>query len=287
VQIYAGGVINVLFEPLIKVLLSHFGGVSEVGVLDISLRIKELVYRFIAKILYPLFPLLSTMTDRDQIRLLLHKTAQKSLFLMTPLAVMGFVVARPMMDLFLPEHAEQLAMATAATLGGYLIGSVPVFLVYQYLIIKGEPAKTIYIQAVNAVVGLTVLLLTVQWLGFYASVAGITVAILGSGLVLLFFQRKYSGRWILDSWRQLIQITSIAALVGLSGTAVRLVTSGGIASIIGPLGVMTLITVICFREAGVISREELVEFLGEDSRIARAASVVFDKRYRVSPPLTE
>jgi O-antigen/teichoic acid export membrane protein len=287
VQIYAGGVINVLFEPLIKVLLSHVGGVSEVAVLDISLRIKELVYRFIAKILYPLFPLLSTMTDPDRIRLLLHKTAQKSLFFMVPLAAMGFVVARPLMDLFLPEHAEQLATATAATLGGYLIGSVPVFLIYQYLIIKGEPAKTILIQAVNAVVGSTVLLLTVRWLGFYASVAGITVAILASGLVLLFFQRKYSGRWILDSWRQFIQLASLGALVGLSGIAVRLVMPAGIPSIIGPSGVMALFTVICFRWAGVITREDLVELLGGENKIARAACVVFDKRYRLGTPLTE
>jgi O-antigen/teichoic acid export membrane protein len=280
VQIYAGGVINVLFEPLIRVLLSHFGGVSEVAVLDISLRIKELIYRFLAKILYPLFPLLSTMTDPDRIRLLLHKTAQKSLFLMAPLAAMVCVVARPVMDLFLPEHAQQLATATAATLSGYLIGSVPVFLVYQYLIIKGDPAKTIYIQAVNAVVGSTVLLLTVRWLGFYASVAGITVAILVSGIILLFFQRKYSGHWILDSWWQLLQLVSITVLVGLSGAAVRFVMPDGIASIIGPLGVMTMFTVLCFRGANVISRDELVEFLGKENKITHVACVMFDKRYR-------
>ncbi|MCZ7614315.1 MAG: polysaccharide biosynthesis C-terminal domain-containing protein [Ignavibacteriaceae bacterium] len=100
----------------------------------------------------------------------------------------------------------------------YLL-AVIVVPVYQYLMAKGYPGKTIIIQILNVIVNTCLFFLTLPWIGYNAAVISSVGSILSSFTLTLYYQKKYLNSLILDNFKQLWKsflILSINILIGLA-----------------------------------------------------------------------
>lgn len=268
-QIYTGGLIYVLYEPLTKILVSHLIGVADVGIYDIGLRVKNQIYGFASKVLYPLFPLISKLSDQDKIRSIVHDVEQKTFYLVLPVVGIILLTVRPLVSLFFRSNVDAISITIAFIVPGYLIGSSTVTPMYQYLLVKGHAAKTIFIQFINAFINGVTILLLFSRLGYYSVVAGNTIAIVASCGFLLYYQYKYLGSLVFDSAKQAagVVVTFLIAIV-LGFSVDGLIGRDTCKIFTGP-AIVLLVTIICYRLLGLVKTHDVVRYLGTNNFVSR------------------
>lgn len=148
IKIYSAGLVGFFYEPLTKILVANFVGISEVGFFEIALKIKNLLWGLIAKFLYPLFPLLSQLSDKAKIRFVVHNIEQKIFFIITPVIAIIIFCSKPFITLWIGQHNEVISFSVIFITSFFLIGSTALP-IYQFLIAKNHASKTIVIQSSN------------------------------------------------------------------------------------------------------------------------------------------
>jgi O-antigen/teichoic acid export membrane protein len=209
-KIYSSGVIGFFYEPFSKILIAHFIGVTEVGFFDIALRIKNQLFGVISKIFYPLYPLLSSLDDKNKIRLLVHDIEQKTFFIVIPMITIIIFTINPFVQLWIGHDVQIISISIMLILSSFMFGSITVYPNYLFLVAKGHAAKTIILQFINVIFNFVVFYLTLSWLGYYSAVVGNIVAILVSFLFSLLYQKKYLDSLIFDDWNQIGKIIFLA-----------------------------------------------------------------------------
>jgi O-antigen/teichoic acid export membrane protein len=276
-QIYLSGLVLLLYEPFTKILVSHFIGIAEVGIFDIGLKVKNQVYGFMAKLLYPLFPFLSKLTDPQKTRDIVHDTEQKLFFIVMPLIGIILVVSKPLMALFFHSNVDVLAITVACIVSGYLIGSITVTPMFQYLTVKGHVTLTIFIQLINVVVNVLAFLAMYQWLGYYAVVAANVIAILSSFFFLLYSQKKYLNSLIFDSFWQVIVVVMSFIMAIILGFSFILLFGGHPFDIIVCPIVILGVTLFLYRVFALFTHADISRYFGEENIFAKTAVRVLCK----------
>jgi O-antigen/teichoic acid export membrane protein len=279
-QIYAAGLINVLYEPLTKILVSHLIGIAEVGIYDIGLRVKNQIYGFVSKVLYPIFPLISKLTGKEKIRKIVHDVEQKTFFVALPLTAVILLDVKPLVALFFHSRIVEISITIAFIVSGYLIGSSTVVPIYDFLLVKGHASKTILIQFVNAFANGLAILLLFPSLGYYSVVAGNTTAIVASFSLLIYFQYKYFKSLVFDSIKQALAVvlSFVAALA--FGYATNLIVGFGPWNLItGPTAAI-LVTAYLYRLLGLVKMEDVVRYFGQSNWLSKLIVRVFCGEWR-------
>jgi O-antigen/teichoic acid export membrane protein len=262
IQIYLGGLLIFLYEPFSKILVAQFIGVAEVGIFDIGLKVRDQIYRFISKLLYPLFPLISKLTDREKIRNIVHDVEQKIFFVMLPLIAIILLTAKSLVALFFHSNVDAISITIACVLSGYLIGSITVFPIYQYLIIKGHAPKTILIQCINVFTNAIVFLILYNWLGYYAAVIATSVAILTSCGVLIYYQKKYLNSLIFDSIQQIIVIFVTFLVALIFGFFFNSILGSSIWKLVFNPVIIISTTIVFYRRFALINIADISRYFG-------------------------
>jgi O-antigen/teichoic acid export membrane protein len=207
-KIYLSNMIGFFYEPLTKILISNFVGLNAVSYFDVALRIKSAVWSIFVKIYYPIFPLISSLTDFGRIRQIIHKTEQIACFYMTPIIVVFLFSTRPLIAIWIGKDVDIIALGVCIITISFIIGSI-VLPNYQFLISKNYASKTIFLQLANVITNLIIFFLTYKYIGYYSAILSFSIALLSSLILNLYYQKKYLNSLIFDSLKQINKLLAL------------------------------------------------------------------------------
>lgn len=262
-KLYLTGVINFFYEPFSKILLSHFVGVGAVGILDISLRVKNQVWNLILRFLYPIFPFLAQLTDIDKIKAFINDVEQKIAFLLIPILCTVIFCTKPFIELWLKRDVEFISTSIIFITSAYL-GTLLVVPIYQYLQAKGHPGKTVVTQISNVLVNGIVFLSFYKLLGYYAIILSNSVAILVSVVICLYFQHKLLNSLIFNNISQLIKYLTIMVSMLIAGIFVNNLITGTLIKLLFFPVFFTLLSVLLFRLFKIFNKNDVNKYIGDN-----------------------
>jgi O-antigen/teichoic acid export membrane protein len=276
-QLYAAGLIGFLYEPLSKLLISHFFGIREVGIFDMGLRAKNLINGLVLKVLSPLYPMLSQVMDARRIRMLIHDMEQKLFLLLLPALGIIVVTSYPLMAVFFSADVAEIAVTVEWIVGASLF-ALMVIPMYVFLMAKGYASKTIIIQTLNVLVNIAVFLICVQWLGYFAIVIANAVAIVSGFLLVIYYQRRYLDSVIFDSLNQLLAVLGTFAITTAIAVVLAHVWDAGSLVLVWAPVVIVSLTIVLYRLFGLITPADVARYLGAGTVPARVSVRLLCKR---------
>ncbi len=274
-QIYAGGVLGFFHEPITKILVSRLVGVPQAGIFDIALRVRNQLVGLVTKLLSPLYPAISQIKDTEKLKFLVHDVEQKTFLLGVPIVGIIVLAARPLVSLVFHSNLNAISLSIVCVVCAYILCSTTVLPIYLYLMARGFPARTIVVQAVNVLVNALVLFALIPTLGYYSAVASNVVAIASSFVLLLFFQRELLGSIIFDNLQQFCKMTLTFLLAIGCGYVARTYVGGQIWILVSVPAVVLAVTFLLYRYFGLISKNDLRRYLGQNNAASRFAYRLF------------
>lgn len=263
-QIYTGAVIGFFYEPLSKILISNFVGISAVGYYDIALKIKGQLWGIISKIFYPLFPFISGQKETIIIRKYIHDIEQKAFLLIVPVIALTIILMNMFITLWIGENNEIISITTIYLVSFNLLGSATVIPIYQFLMAKNLVQKTIYLQLTNVIFNIVFFILFVEHLKYNAVIVGNITGIMISFLHSLYYQKKYLNSLIFDSYQQLLLIFGAFIFILISGFIAKSISlKSEILSIFLVVLTVFISTIIFYKIFNLIRRDDIIRYLGE------------------------
>lgn len=276
-KIYSSGLISFFYEPLSKVLISHFIGVSAVGFFDIALRLKGQFMGFISKIFYPLFPFIAEQKDSTLIRKYIHDIEHKTFLIIIPVVAMTILLTNAFIELWIGKNVEVISVTAIYIISFHLVGSCTVIPLYQFLMAKDLAHKTILIQLTNVIFNTLFFLLTIKFIDYYALIVGNVAAVTSSFVLCLYYQNKYLNSVIFDSFLQLLKMILAFIIILLFGYLVRIVLFGhDLEMLLVTPVILSIVTVFCYKILGLVKRADIYRYFGKSNRISLMLVKIFN-----------
>ncbi|MBK7260250.1 MAG: oligosaccharide flippase family protein [Ignavibacteriae bacterium] len=190
IQVNAGSVIAMLFEPLTKIVASHLLGIREVGLFDLGLKARSFIWGAFARALYPVFPLLAAEHDGAKRREIVADLEEKLLLVILPVSLIVAGTAWAVAQLWIGADVAEIGTTMGVLTISYLYGSTLMTPYYHFLVVNGEAGRVALLHTLNVLANLLGIILTFQILGFYALVLGSGAAMLVSSAVAFRHQSK-------------------------------------------------------------------------------------------------
>jgi O-antigen/teichoic acid export membrane protein len=266
-QVYLGGLLSFCYEPLTKILLARYIGMSEVGYFDIALRIRSQIWGVLNRLFYPLYPMIARIQDPVVLRFIVHDVEQKTLYFVLPLVAICVFTMSPLIELWLHSNVDLISFSAIAILTSFLIGSTVVTPNYHYLLLKGHAAKTIILQLCNVLINTILFLLTYHRLGYYAVVVSTSGAILVSFFVSLHYQSQLLNSRLIESKTQAFNLALLlGCCIGAAYMTDRMVSIKWMKLIATP-GVVLCVSIGVFRMLRFFTIQDLDRYLDRNSTL--------------------
>jgi len=276
IKIYASGLIGFFYEPLSKILVSNFIGVTQVGFFDIALRLRSQLWGFIAKIFYPLFPFISEQKDKSIVRKYVHDLEQKTFLVVAPVVGIVILLMHPFIQIWIGKDVEIISITAIFIISFHLIGSSTVIPNYQFLMAKDLAQKTIILQLSNVVFNSALFLLTVHFIGYYALIVGNVAAIVSSFSLSLYYQKKFLNSLIFDSFSQVLRLFASLALMLVIGSLVKELLDGHNTLIMLVLPtVLFPMTIFLYKVLGLVRVEDVYRYFGTNNKISKVLANIY------------
>lgn len=191
-KIYTGGLLRFLYEPLMKILISKYFGVTEVGFYDIATRCRDQAIGLFNKILYPLFPIIAQQKDINRIKNLIKSLENKLLLFIFPNIVIIIFITIPAIELWIGKNVIPIAYSVIGILSINLISNVTIEPTYHFLTAKGYAEKTIYLQLSRTIGNILLFYLFYTWTGFNS----VIIANIGSSIIYYIFAKHFQSKYL-------------------------------------------------------------------------------------------
>ncbi len=272
-KLYITQIINFFYEPLTKILISSFLGVTQVGYFDIILKVRTQIWNILIKLLYPLFPFISKLKDEKIIRNLIHDIEQKLIYvILLVISIIVFIIPG-FVRIWLKNDISEIYIGMILIVSANLLAIIVVPL-YQYLTLK-KPEKTIILQSLNVMVNLILFFLFYKSLGFMAAILGNVCAILSSTTLSIYYQKRYMQSLIFNNFNQFsktillfIILMSIAFIINI------LIKNELLEIFILPL-ILLFFDIIFIRLLKLISKDDIIKYSGSNQRIENILTKIF------------
>ena len=275
-KIFSGGLVSFFYEPLLRLLISNFIGINEVGYFDIGIRIKNQLWGIVSRILYPLFPFIAQINDKKKLAFLIKNIEQKILFIAVPFIVLFCFTIRPFVNMWIGNNTLIISQTAAVIVSAFLIGSCCIIPFYYFLLSKNHPEKTIVLQSANALASLCFFILTFKWAGYYAALIGSAGGILSSFTISLYYQRKYLHIKFI-TYNDLLKLIAICIInICLCYLAYISITGNLVKLLVIPL-VVCFTTLILFNRFNVFSEEDFNRYIGDSVILSKYCVKFFCK----------
>lgn len=261
IKIYTSSILNFLFEPLSKILLSNFVGVKEVGLFDIVLRIRTQIWNILSKFLYPLLPYISKEKNFAKIKYFITDIEQKLVFLILPILILIVFGANPFVQLWIGRDVELISNGIILLVPAHLAGLL-LFPNYQFLMVKGYPGKTIVLQAVNSIVNILCFFILINFYNYYSIIIANFIAMIISTLVNMYYQKKYLDSYIFNNFYNFLKWNILFIVLCLTGILIKTTIDNEIYRISALLVVIPIVSVFCFRILKVFTGEDMKRYMG-------------------------
>ena len=187
-KIFASSAVNFFYEPLSKMLIARYFGLAFVGIFELAMKVRGQLWGIVYKLIYPSFPLFAETDDKAKHVAMVKNAQMLVMFCMIPVLA-GLWIS---MSLVLPwvtnEHIELKYISICSMSSAYLLFSAVLIPTNFYLNAKGRPEVMVYAQIANVVVNFLVIYLLHDRLGYLSAVLANVLSIMGSYLIVLFFQ---------------------------------------------------------------------------------------------------
>jgi len=267
IKIYATGLISFFSEPLMKIIISNFIGISDVGFYDIALRFRNQLLALLNKLYYPLLPVIAGMKNIEKIKLYVDDIEKKALNFIIPLIIVISYTTIPFVKLWIGKNVDIISFSIIALVSAYLIFSITVVPNYQFLITKGYPQKTIILKSINVFTNIVLTVMLFNWLEYYSVIFGNVMGVLSSFLLSQYYQKKYLDSFIFDNWKQVSKLLVLAVVnLGLAYLLNLILISNWAKLIIIPI-ILSLSNLLLFRHLKLFTKEDIFRYLSKNIKI--------------------
>jgi O-antigen/teichoic acid export membrane protein len=269
-KIYLSSILAFFEEPLIKILVSNFFGVTYVGYLDIGIRIKSQIYRLLQTLIYPLFQLFSEIQDKVKLRFIL-KDIQEKLFIITaPLCIILITCTGSFIHLWLRNSDSTIIWTAIIITSGALLFQFTIMPTIYFLTIY-HPTTLIFTQVIIILVNAVTVYVGHFFIGYYSVYLSFILFYITQALLRLYYQKKYLNCSLFTDkklLRNFIVSLLILSLMG-GGLNISLNHSNLLNILISPI-VLGLATLFLFKFLNIITKEDILKYFGNyDNRIIR------------------
>jgi O-antigen/teichoic acid export membrane protein len=194
-KIYLSGLAGFTFEPLSILLTSSFLGISSVAVFDIAIRLKSQLFAIVSKALYPLFPYIASSVGNITLNKKIFAVSRIIQIITIPISIVIIFTFPFFLDLWLGDKLNDNIMVFSIVMSvSVMLFSSSVLPIYQFLLAKNLPEKTILIQIVQSLVNVVVFFSVYKIFSVYAILVSNTFGFIASFTLCQYYQLKYIGR---------------------------------------------------------------------------------------------
>ncbi len=258
-KIYASGIISFLNEPLFKIIISNVFGISAVAYFEIALKIRGQVTGLFSKIMQPLFPYISQLTDKQNISYLIKEVTLKTLFLVIPVCSILLLSCKDIVILWLRTDIYNYTLFISGIVVPYLILSPLTLPIYMYLMAKGHPEKTIIIQLSSVIVNIFSFYILYNFLGIYTIIISNILSYLASFLLGLYYQYIYLGIKYHPVWRNYINLCILIIGYFIVGYLQQYINNELI-SILFVIVLILIVTLKLYKRFTIITRNDITHY---------------------------
>lgn len=266
IQLYSSGIIAFFNEPLFKIIISNFFGMSAVAYYEIALKIRGQLSGLFQKMMQPLFPYISQLTDKQYISILVSDLTQKTFLFVLPICVLLGLGCHDIVTLWLQTDVDQYTFFIIGIVLPYLIFSPPTLPIYLYLMAKGHPDKTIIFQLITVLSNVVLFYLLCGFCGFYTIILSNGIAYFFSFCTGLYYQKKYLNIRYHLNINILLRygvLIFIYAIIGISQSFILNEISSIIFIAITVIGA----TIFAYKHLRIISMDDILRYFSENKFI--------------------
>ena len=276
-KIFTAGFCGFFLEPLSKILLSNFCGISLVAYYDIALRIKHQVAGVFQKAAYPLFPYISEQPKSPELNEKIADMSKKIQLLVSFLSLIIIFTFPVLVKFWLGEDytITTLIYILAITIS-YIIFSPPILPIYYYLQSKNMADRNIYMHLGAVFVNLTTFFVVYKHIGVYAILISNTVSIFFTYLLGIFYMKKYTNFNLYKGVRYYMAILLwIIVILGVcSGLKYYIVPETILDILLYPFVIISILVI--FTKMGLlISKSDIERYLGTIPKLQNMVTKIF------------
>lgn len=277
-KIYFSGILVFLFEPLTKILISNLIGIKEVGYFDIAIKVKGQFVGLISRLFDPFFPFIAQLTDFTKIKLIVNDLEQKYLLLAMPIISIIVFCLSPLINLWLGGNKNiEITIATIIITSAYYLFSISIIPVYSYLLSKNHVSKIIIIQLSNVFFNTLIIVTFYHLMQFYAIVIGITVGLISSFILILYYQYKYLNCIIFTSLKHLAKyLISFFLMLFTNAILYCLFDNSYIFMLLITINTLVL-SAFLYRLLNLIKKNDILVYFGTNNIVSKSLYRFFIK----------
>lgn len=272
-QIYTSSVVSFFYEPFTKILISNFLGIKEVGFFDIAIKLRNILWNFIAKALQPLFPLLSSIKEEHRIKFLIKDMSHKTAIIVIPVIAVIIININPLINLWIRQDTLIIALISGFITSSYMLAII-YMPVYSFLMSK-HPGKTILIQSSNVIVNAIVFFAVFKFIGVYSIIAANVSAIIVSTLICRYYQIKYLNSKAFDNLFSLAKIVISFFIILIPGYLISLQFNNDLLKIIITIFYSLGAFILSFRYLKIVTSEDIDRYFGSYKTLNKVTRNIF------------
>lgn len=267
-KVYLSGLLGLFTEPLIKVLIANFFGVTFVGFVDIGLRIRNQFTRILKAGVWPLFQYFSELQDKEKAAFLVKDVQEKLIIAFIPISVILLYASNALVTLWIGENIDVITTTLLFITIGSLIGQLAMEPMGIYLGVH-HPMRLFYNQ-IFMIVALTLPVgLLHNSIGFSSVYIGFASSYVISFSHMLFCQRIYLQNLIFYETKNLLKLLGYTSLLLLAGFLLfSFQFSSEMTLMLIPFFI-AILSFILIRELRLIRRKDIYYYLDENSQITK------------------
>ncbi|MFA6468674.1 MAG: oligosaccharide flippase family protein [Bacteroidota bacterium] len=269
ISLYVTTMLGIAYEAVTKIVINHFIGTTEVGLFDIAMRIKSVLWSIGDRILYPILPYIASLGDANA-RTVVMEVEEKLTYVVIPFIVTFMFIADALITVWIgPQRNAYLASAVISIVSVNML-ALTVVPTYQYFTVKNHQRKNLMMQATNVIVNFSLFFPLYGYFGFYAIVFSFSSAI-GCSFLLAYFYKFSLKIASVQQVKKHARIISIVAVLACTDTlAVILLTSPLVVLVSVPI-MNIFATVLLYRFLRFFSIEDIERYFGHNASVKRYA----------------
>ncbi len=276
-KLYASGLLFLFWEPLVKIIVANYFGVTHVGFIDIGIRVKNQFQRIFQALFWPLFQLFSEIRSKEKIAAIVKEIEEKITLFIIPICIGLIFSMNTIIDLWIGENVEIISISVLIITIGTLLGQTIIQPFHNYLG-ANKPTISILNQVIMDVSYIPFIFLLKEIFAFYGVIISLAIAYLIHLLLGLYFQKKYLNLMIFDSSKKLLKlICVIIILFALGYIGMRLTENSILLQLlIIPLSLL-ISSFLLYRELRLIRASDIEKYLGSSNKLSQNIGGLFHK----------
>lgn len=279
-KVFVSGLLGFMVEPLSKILLSIFFGLSFAAYYDVALKIKNHLISIFNKLLYPLFPYIAGAEPGERLNFIISDCSNKLMIAVLYVSSLCTFVFPVLVKYWLGvEYNFTVLLYIIVISVSYMLLSPPMIPIYYYLQAKSHPEKNVYIHLLNVIFNLLTFFMLYKYMGAYAILASNFMAYFASYLLGLFYMRIYV-RYRLARNMKFYLHTALWIIISVAVSAgLKYIVPETIGDIILYPAVITGLLITFTRKGLLLAPSDITMYIGCLPKIKKIVnSILFTKK---------